>query len=165
MARNPAKVAGWREVQEVQEGSPGHPPIQKSRTPANLLGRCSSQNLLFCDQIDGCPALLRHRWIGLANASPTAPNPADGARSREEPPPRLAGFAVCDEEYPTSGWRWRDEPIEWVEDLPPAAIASGEGVNMWRQNIVILEDGRVALFYNSGPYGQEQLYMQWGTGA
>ena len=44
------------------------------------------------------------------------------------------------------------------------AIANGEGVNLWRQHLLVLPDGRVGLFYNSGPYGKEQLYAKWTRG-
>jgi len=104
----------------------------------------------------------RHRWVAMANASPTAPIPdQDQSISREEPPPSLGGFAFTDEEYPISGWQWSEEPLEWIEDIPPQAVANGEGVNLWRHHLLILPDGRAAVFYNSGSYGKEQLYMKW----
>jgi len=64
----------------------------------------------------------QHRWIALLNASPTAPDPADRSISREEPPPSLGGFAVCDEEWPVRGWRWCPQPIEWIQDIPRAPV-------------------------------------------
>ena len=100
----------------------------------------------------------KHRWIAILNASPTAPNPVDPSIHREEPPPSLGGFAYCDEEWPVQGWHWCPEPIEWVQDIPAVALKAGEGVNLWRQHILCLPDGRMALFYNSGPYGKEQMY-------
>jgi len=100
-----------------------------------------------------------HRWIGLVNASPTAPLASDTSVHREEPPPSLGGFACCDEEFPVRGWLWCPEPIEWIEDIPEAAIASGEGVNLWRHHLLVIPD-HLALFYNSGPYGREQLYWR-----
>lgn len=105
-----------------------------------------------------------HRWIAVANASPTAPSAADKDCSREEPPPSLGGFAFCDEEFPDRGWHWCDQPIEWINDIPADALAAGEGVNLWRQHLLMLPDGRVGLFYNSGSYGQEQLYAKWAKG-
>jgi hypothetical protein len=42
--------------------------------------------------------------------------------------------------------------------MPETAIAGGEGVNLWRHHILVVRDGELALFYNSGPYGREQLY-------
>jgi hypothetical protein len=102
-----------------------------------------------------------HRWLGLANASPSAPNPTDTAISREEPPPSLGGFAICDESWPLNGWRWCPDPIEWIEEIPAQAVASGEGTNFWRQHILALPQGRLALFYNSGSYGREQIYMKY----
>ena len=102
----------------------------------------------------------RHRWVGIINASPTAPDPSDRADSREEPPPSLGGFAVCDEQFPVSGWCWQPQPIEWTNVIPADAIATGEGVNFWRQHILVLPGDRLALFYNSGPYGREQMYLK-----
>ena len=101
-----------------------------------------------------------HRWIAVINASPTAPQHGTTEIFREEPPPSLGGFAFCDQEWPVRGWRWCPQPIEWIEDIPAQAIALGEGTNLWRQHILALPDGRLALYYNSGFYGQEQLYMK-----
>ena len=94
------------------------------------------------------------------NASPTAPNPGTKAVWTEEPPPSLGGFAWCDEEWPLHGWHFVSRPIEWVKDIPKEAQEAGEGYNLWRQFIHILPDGRAALFYNSGYYGREQLYLK-----
>jgi len=102
----------------------------------------------------------QHRWLAIANASPTAPNPNLADRWREEPPPSLGGFAYCDEEWPVRNWHWYPDPIEWIEDLPPVA-KDGEGVNLWRHHLLFLPDGRMALFYNSGSYGEEQLYVKF----
>lgn len=104
-----------------------------------------------------------HRWVAVVNASPTAPDPGKNAVWTEEPPPSLGGFAWCDEEWPVQGWHFAPEPIEWVRDIPPEALAAGEGTNLWRQFIHILPDGRAALFYNSGSYGREQLYLKVGA--
>ena len=101
-----------------------------------------------------------HKWIAIINASPTTPDPDDKTRSREEPPPSLGGFAYCDEDWPVTGWHWCPEPIEWIEDIPEDALANGEGTNLWRQHILVLPSGRMALFYNSGSYGREQLYLK-----
>ncbi len=103
---------------------------------------------------------VEHRWIALVNASPTPPHPTISERWREEPPPSLGGFAYCDEAWPVKNWHWYPEPIERIEDLPPQAIADGEGVNLWRHHLLVLPDGRMAIFYNSGSYGTEQLYMK-----
>ena len=101
-----------------------------------------------------------HRWIAVVNASPTAPDPGKQAVWAEEPAPSLGGFAWCDEEWPVQGWHFAPEPIEWVNDIPQAALDTGEGCNLWRQFIHMLPDGRAALFYNSGYYGREQLYLK-----
>ena len=102
----------------------------------------------------------RHRWVAVVNASPTAPDPGQKAVWTEEPPPSLGGFAWCDEEWPVKGWHFAPEPIEWVNDIPKSALDAGEGYNLWRQFIHLLPDGRAALFYNSGYYGREQLYLK-----
>lgn len=101
-----------------------------------------------------------HAWEAVVNASPTAPDPADTLESREEPPPSLGGFAFCDEEWPVKGWRFARDPIERIEEIPAGAVADGEGVNLWRQHVLVLPDGRYSLYYNSGSYGREQMYMK-----
>ncbi|MCE0499521.1 MAG: hypothetical protein LV481_16395 [Methylacidiphilales bacterium] len=103
-----------------------------------------------------------HRWIAVLNASPTAPDPTKNEVWTEEPPPSLGGFAYCEEEWPVRNWHFYPEPIEWIQDIPPEALAAGEGCNLWRQFIHLLPDGRAALFYNSGYYGREQLYLKIG---
>ncbi len=102
----------------------------------------------------------RHRWVAVVNASPTAPDPGNKAVWTEEPPPSLGGFAWCDEAWPVKGWHFYPEPIEWVKDVPKSALDAGEGYNLWRQFIHVRPDGRAQLFYNSGYYGREQLYMK-----
>lgn len=99
------------------------------------------------------------RWTALLNASPTAPYAEDTNVFRQEPPPSLGGFAYTDDEWPVSGWRYASEPIARVENLPKEAIDSGEGYNFWRHNLLVLDDGSLAVYYNSGYYGREQLYM------
>ena len=47
---------------------------------------------------------------------------------------------------------------------PTEALADGEGTNLWRQHALVLPDGRVAVYYNSGYYGQEQLYLKVSEG-
>lgn len=101
-----------------------------------------------------------HRWVGLANASPTAPMPNDDSLTGEEPPPSLGGFAICDEEFPVRGWRWCAQPIERIEDIPAAAVDAGESTNLWRHHALVLDDGRLAVFYNAGPYFEEQLFAR-----
>jgi hypothetical protein len=101
-----------------------------------------------------------HRWIVIINASPTAPRNDGTEVFREEPPPSLGGFAYCDEAWPVRGWQWSPQPIEWIKDIPAPAVALGEGTNLWRQHILALPDGRLSLYYNSGYYGQEQLYAK-----
>jgi hypothetical protein len=104
----------------------------------------------------------KHRWVAVVNASPTAPDPGKKAVWTEEPAPSLGGFAWCDEEWPVKGWQFAPQPIEWEKDIPKSARDAGEGYNLWRQFIHILPDGRAALFYNSGYYGREQLYLKVG---
>lgn len=47
-----------------------------------------------------------------------------------------------------------------VKDILKSALDDGEGYNLWRQFIHVLPNGRVALFYNSGYYGHEQIYLK-----
>ena len=101
-----------------------------------------------------------HRWIAVLNASPTAPTPDDSSNAREEPAPSLGGWAYCDEEWPVKNWHFMPQPMEWIDDIPATAHADGENTNLWRQQALVLKDGRIAVFYNSGFYGKEQLYMK-----
>lgn len=103
------------------------------------------------------------RWIAVLNASPTAPRADDDSLAHEEPAPSLGGFAVCDEQWPISGWRWIDEPLERVGDVPADARAAGEVGNFWRHHALPLEDGRVAMFYNAGDYFHERLFLKVGA--
>jgi len=102
----------------------------------------------------------KHRWVALLNASPTAPTPEDKSVAREEPAPSLGGWAYCDEEWPVRNWHLMPQPMERIEDIPAEALANGEGTNLWRHHALILPDGRVAVYYNSGYYGKEQLYLK-----
>jgi hypothetical protein len=101
-----------------------------------------------------------HRWVAVLNASPTPPSVDDTSVAREEPAPSLGGWAWCDEEWPVTNWHLEPEPMEWIENLPADALANGEGTNLWRQHALALPDGRVAVYYNSGYYGKEQLYLK-----
>jgi hypothetical protein len=104
-----------------------------------------------------------HRWLGLVNASPTAVDPRQRASWAEEPPPSLGGFAWCDEEWPVTNWNWYPAPIERIEEIPADARSNGEQVNLWRHYLLRLDSGRLAIFYNSGSYGKEQLYWKLGA--
>ena len=72
-------------------------------------------------------------------------------------------FRSCDEEFPTSGWRWTDAPLESTNDVPEGAKAAGEVVNFWRHHLLLPGDGRALLFYNAGDYFQEKLFARLAT--
>jgi hypothetical protein len=99
-------------------------------------------------------------WVALLNASPSAPRLGDARQSGEEPPPSLGGFAYCQMESLDSGWQCADEPLERIEAIPQSALLAGEGTNLWRHFLLRLDNGRQILYYNSGSYGQEQLYAK-----
>lgn len=97
-------------------------------------------------------------WYGILNASPTPPAPVEVEPDMREPAPSLGGWAYTPEEWPVAGWQVADEPIEWIDDIPDEALKAGEGVNLWRHHILVLPDGRICLFYNTGAYGQERMF-------
>jgi len=99
-----------------------------------------------------------HRWMGLINGSPTPPD-RSGGLSSEEPPPSLGGAAFCDAEFPIADWTVAKGPLEPLSTLPSAAIDAGEGVNFWRHHLLLTPTVE-RIFYNSGPYGKEQLYSK-----
>ncbi|MFB3881253.1 MAG: hypothetical protein ACE149_08310 [Armatimonadota bacterium] len=154
----PSRISPLGNAQGAALQRPGEPHARKL---GPVLPPCQRQGHWASGWVGGLQLLpgRQHRWIGLVNASPTAPSASDTAVHREEPPPSLGGFAFCDEEFPTQGWQWCPEPIEWIEDIPQEALAAGEGVNLWRHHLLVLEN-QLCLFYNSGPYGREQLYWR-----
>jgi len=103
-----------------------------------------------------------HRWIAMINASPLRLSSAMVLFMPKNRPPSLGGFAFCDEEWPVKGWQFAPQPIEWIEQIPPQAIAAGEGVNLWRHHLLILPNNNCAVFYNTGSYGKSSFYVKWG---
>lgn len=99
-----------------------------------------------------------HKWIAIINGSPSAPDRL-GNLTSEEPAPSLGGRAFSDSDFPVDGWVASDAPLEAIEDIPADALADGEGVNFWRHHLIKAGD-TVRVFYNSGPYGKEQLYSK-----
>jgi len=99
-------------------------------------------------------------WFAVINASPTPPAPVAENPYMREPAPSLGGWAYTAESWPVKGWQVADEPIERIEDVPDAARQAGEGTNFWRQHLLVLPDGRMLLYYNSGPYGSEQMFAK-----
>lgn len=97
-------------------------------------------------------------WWGLVSGSPTPPESVEKEPEMREPAPSLGGWAYTPEEWPISGWHLSDRPIEWIDEIPEAAIQSGEGVNLWRHHILVLPNGHAYLYYNTGSYGNEQLF-------
>jgi hypothetical protein len=97
------------------------------------------------------------------NGSPTKPS-HDGSLTSQEPAPSLGGLAYCDEATPTKNWRLAEGPLEWIDEIPAAALAQGEGVNLWRHHAVVLGD-TVRLLYNTGYYGREQTHSKAAAAA
>ncbi|MEQ8675482.1 MAG: hypothetical protein RLP44_17995 [Aggregatilineales bacterium] len=99
-------------------------------------------------------------WYGLLNGSPTPPESIIDEPDMREPAPSLGGWAYTPEAFPISGWLPDEQPIEWIEDIPSEARKHGEGVNIWRHHGFITPDGNMYLLYNTGPYGQERLFLR-----
>jgi hypothetical protein len=97
-------------------------------------------------------------WYGLLGASPTPPSSVYESPTMREPAPALAGWAFTTEGWPVSGWKPAPQPLEWIDDIPEKAVHWGEGVNLWRHHILVMPDGSLYLYYNSGSYGQERLF-------
>ena len=157
----PRKISPYGNAQAVATQKLGEKFATKGKI---ILPPCQEEGHWASGWVGGLQLLpgVEHRWIGIINASPTAPDPGKKDVWTEEPPPSLGGFVYSDEEWPVQGWHFYPSPIEWVKDIPAEAEATGEGVNLWRQFIHLMPDGRAALFYNSGYYGKEQLYMKVG---
>lgn len=155
----PRKISPFGSAQAVATQKLGEKVVTKSGI---VLEPCQQAGHWASGWVGGLQLLRgkEHRWVAVVNASPTAPDPGNRAVWTEEPPPSLGGFAWCDEAWPVHGWHFYPQPIEWVKDIPKEALDAGEGYNLWRQFVHLLPDGRAALFYNSGYYGREQLYLK-----
>lgn len=156
------KISPYGSAQAVATQKLGEASVMKRGV---ILEPCQKEGHWASGWVGGLQLLpgKTHRWIAVVNASPTAPDPAKKNVWTEEPPPSLGGFAWTDETWPVAGWHFESQPIEWVKDIPQSAIDAGEGFNLWRQFIHVFPDGRLGLFYNSGYYGHEQLYMKVST--
>jgi hypothetical protein len=155
----PRQLSPWGNAQGAALWRPGD---RKAKKLGTVLEPCARPGHWASGYVGGLQLLpgREHHWIGLLNASPTAPDPSDASIAREEPAPSLGGFAYTDEAWPVSGWTWEDEPIEWIDKIPEDAVRCGEGTNLWRHHVLVRDDGSYALYYNSGYYGKEQLYMK-----
>ncbi|MBR7838860.1 hypothetical protein KDL01_36675, partial [Actinospica durhamensis] len=145
--------------------SPGSDPRQHGvmLAPSEHPGHWASGYLGGFQLLDGhhphiAPIAAGHRWVAVLNASPTPPT-RDGSLTSEEPAPSLGGLAFSDDEDPTTGWHLADQPFEWIDDIPAPALEAGEGVNLWRHHLLVT-DHATRLFYNSGFYGQEQMFSK-----
>jgi hypothetical protein len=96
-------------------------------------------------------------WVALLNGSGTPVREGHG-----EPDPSVGGWARCDEAFPVRGWKFdlKQSPIELPGQLSVAAKQAGEAANFWRHYLVVLPDERARIYYNSGPYGSEQIYAR-----
>jgi hypothetical protein len=78
----------------------------------------------------------------------------------------LGGWAVCSGRDPDAGWRIlaSGSPLFTPERLSDADRDAGLGVNFWRHHLLVT--GRQArIFFNSGPYGREQMYSAVPVGS
>ena len=100
-------------------------------------------------------------WYALFTASHSAPSSIEHEPSMREPAPSLGGWAYTPEEWPVKGWTVEAKPITTIEELPEEAKAWGENTNLWRHHILMLQDGQAYLFYNSGSYGRERMFVRW----
>lgn len=99
-------------------------------------------------------------WYGLLNGSPTPPASIEDEPEMREPAPSQGGWAYTPEVWPVTGWVPDAQPIEKIDDIPAAAQKNGEGVNIWRHHGFIVPSGEMYLLYNTGPYGQECLFVR-----
>ena len=108
------------------------------------------------------PRDARGYW-GLGSGSPTPPAPVSEQPTMREPAPSLGGWLDTQESFPVTGWRPSEKPIVALDELPAAAVEDGMGTNLWRHHLLGPIDGRLYLFCNSGPYGQEQMFVRVAT--
>ena len=67
---------------------------------------------------------------------------------------------VCD--GPDLEGLWRPDtghsPLRRPEQLAEAELQAGLGVNFWRHHLLAVSSGQARIYFNSGPYGREQMY-------
>jgi hypothetical protein len=129
--------------------------ISPSNQPGHWTGGWTSGMQLF-------PA-AQGGWYALFTASPIPPSSIDFEPFMREPAPSLGGWAYTPEDWPISGWKVDDNPITTIDNLPQEAKSWGENTNLWRHHILMLPDGQVYLYYNSGSYGQERMFIRHST--
>jgi hypothetical protein len=122
--------------------------LRPGRNDTWLKGWISTPQICFDAQ--------RRRWYGLINGSPTPPTD----ESHREPAPSLGGWVVCDGPDPEGPWQPDTEhsPFRWPEQLTQAELEAGLGVNFGRHHLLVTSSGQARIYFNSGPYGHEQMY-------
>jgi hypothetical protein len=98
-------------------------------------------------------------WYGLTIGSPTPPASIKSQPYMREPCPSLGGWAYCPEEFPIKTWKMEDRPICWVNELSEEAFQSGERVYLFRHHLLMLDNGEYYLYYNSGAFSDERLFV------
>jgi hypothetical protein len=95
-------------------------------------------------------------WYGLANGSPTPP--AD--KSHREPALSLGGWVRARGPQLDKPWQVDNDssPFRRPDDLTREELAAGLGANFWRHHLLATPGGNARIYFNSGPYGHEQLY-------
>jgi len=97
---------------------------------------------------------------GLGSGSPTPPASVSDEPTMREPAPSLGGWLNTREQFPASGWQASENPIVRIDELSPSAVEDGMGTNLWRHHLLGPINGKLYLFCNSGPYGQEQMFVR-----
>jgi hypothetical protein len=156
-----------RDAQKKQPGAPfGSSSVVAWWRPSDALARKANQVIVPGGNSDwnrgwaGGFQLLRDNrqnlWYALMNGSPTGPEDD----SHREPAPSLGGWAVCKGKNPDGEWVVDNavSPFVTPEKLTAAEIEAGLGVNFWRHHLLVTPSGKARIFFNSGPYGTEQMY-------
>jgi len=143
-----ATVVGWwhPDDEKAQKGEPVLRPGQ-NLTDWNR-GWCSGVQLLY-DQATAT-------WYGLTSGSPTPPEDD----SHREPVPSLGGWVRIKGPQPDEDWEAANDigPFRMPKDLTEDEVKAGLGVNFWRHHLLVTPGGKARIFFNSGPYGKEQMY-------
>ena len=101
-------------------------------------------------------------WLGLLIASPTPPMDLFFQPDMREPNPSLGGWAYTEEDFPVQGWKLEEKPIKWIQDLTKEEIQLGERVYLFRHHLLYEKGIGYYLFYNSGAYGDENMFVHKG---
>lgn len=162
----------------------GYPQYPQKEQPGSPMGSCTAAAVLYpgCAKAEKLGPVIRPSayagdwysgwvstlqiiprisggWLGLTIASPTPPSGIASQPYMREPCPSMGGWAFCEEKFPDKNWVMDNRPICWTNELSREAYEMGERVHLFRHHLLIAGEGSYYLYYNSGAYSDERMFV------